>query len=883
MLDRLRAAASRVHGLFSMRRLDREFEQEIETHLAMLAEDLARRGMAPGQALREARIRLGAPAQLRETHRDLRGLPSVETFFRDVRHGLRVLRKSPGFTAVAVLILSVGIGAAITVASIVKVMVLGPLHYPDPGRLVQIWGGERESLLAHAPLSTPDYLDIREQGTAFAESGAFTARLYNLGGDRPEAVRGMACTPGLLRALGVQPVLGRWFSETEGQPGAGRVAILSHRWWSSRLSGDRSAVGQAIRLDGESYTVIGVMPAGFDVLSSVYSNQTTDLWTPLALDRGDGRRNILWLPVIGRLKPGATAQDARAELKTIAARVAKADSGANSGLRRAFWPVSLSLDVVGIAAIRLSWLMGAVWIVLSLASQNVACMLLARGLRRQTEIAVRASMGAGRGHIIRLMLTESALLSVAAGAAGIVLAVICLRALEGVMPPAMAPPGGIRIDGWIAAMAAGISALTALMSGITPALVAARTDFLATLKEGGNNQSGSKASLRRLRRLVIGQIAASLVLVNGAILLSSNYRGLLDKQRSLDSERVLTAGIALNGENYAKPAARMAFWERLLERVRAIPGVEAAAVGSKLPIEMRGSVDVLMEGQPFDPKTPRPFVERPVMSADYFAAAGISLVRGRYPVEADARGTPRNIVINRAMAVRFWPEQDPLGKRLRGNCPNCPWWMVAGVVENVRQRDDAPTQPEMYFPFSESPEREAKLIVRARGDGRFVTTAVQKEMAALDSDLALDHPRTMREEFDSRTQTTRFLTMMVNLFMAVALGLTAIGTYGTLSFHVARRSREFGVRMALGASRGAILRAVFRQAIPWFATGAAVGLAFTILTAEIMRAALDAINPLDAGAVGASVAVVIVPTALAAWLPARRAMRIDPIAALRSE
>jgi putative ABC transport system permease protein len=883
MFDWLRVAASRVHGLFSIRRLDREFEQELENHLAMLAEENVRRGMAPEQALREARLRLGGSTQLRETHRDLRGLPFVERFFKDVRHALRVLRKSPGFTAVAVLILAVGIGAAITIASVMKCLVLEPLPYPDGGRLVQVWGGEREGPFAHAPLSTPDYIEIREQASAFDEMGAFTTRKHNLGGDRPEAIRGVACTPSLLRALGVQPALGRWFEEAEGQPGARRVAIISQGLWTSRYSADLRAIGHDIRLDGQTFTIVGVMPAGFEVVSSMNRNQAADVWTPLVLDRNDNRRNVLWLPVIGRLKPGVTSQMAKAELRAIAARLARAHPEANQIGRRTFWPVSLSLEIVGYPALRLSWLLAAVWVVLSLACQNVACMLLARGLRRQTEIAVRVSMGAARGHIIRLLLTESLLLSLLAGAAGIVLAMLSLRVLAGFLPPGLAPRGGIRIDGWVLLFSVGLSGAATLMSGLAPALVAAKTDFIATLKEGGNHQSGSKASQRRLRRLVIGQIAAALVLVNGAILLATNYRSLLETQRGLASERVLTADIALNGPGYLKPAARIAFWERLIERVRRLPSVQAAAVTTKLPFELRGSVDVLAEGQPYDARIPRPMVERPTMSPGYFTAVGIPLLRGRMPEDADSRTQIQNIVVNRALADLFWPGLNPIGKHLRGNCSKCPWWVVVGLVDNVRQLDDAPALPEMYFPYKELPEPESKLVVRSLGDPRSLTVAIRNEVAALDADVALANVRTMKAEFDSNTQSLRFLTWMVNLFMAVALGLAAIGTYGTLSFYVAQRSREIGVRIALGSSRGAILLVVFRQAARWIGIGAAAGLALTLGMAEILRSMMHAINPLDALSVCASVAVVVVATLLAAWLPAHRAMRIDPMTALRSE
>jgi putative ABC transport system permease protein len=883
MFDRLRVAASRVHGLFSIRRLDREFEQELEGHLAMLTEDNVRRGMNPEAALREARLRLGGPTQLRETHRDLRSLPFVETFFRDVRHGLRALRKSPGFTAVAVLILTLGIGAAITIVSVMKCLVLDPLPYPAAGRLVRVWGGEREGLFAHAPLSTPDYIEIRGQASTFDEMGAFNTRKFNLGGDRPEAISGVACTPSLLRTLGVQPALGRWFAEAEGQPGARRVALLSQGLWTSRFSADPQAIGRDIRLDGQNFTIVGVMAAGFEVVSSMSRNPTADVWTPLVLDRNDNRREVLWLSVIGRLKSGVTSQMAKAELAAIAAGLARAHPGANLAGRRAFWPVSLSVEVVGYPALRLSWLLAAVWVVLSLACQNVACMLLARGLRRQTEIAVRVSMGAARGHIIRLMLTESLLLSLMAGAAGIVLAMLSLKVLAVFLPPGLAPRGGIRIDGWILLFTVGLSGVTALMSGLAPALVAAKTDFIATLKEGGNSQLGSQASQRRLRRLVIGQIAAALVLVNGAILLATNYRSLLETQRQLASDRVLAADIALNGPGYLKPAARVEFWERLIERVRRLPGVQAAAVTTKLPFEVRGAVDVLAEGQPFDARIPRPFVERPTISPGYFTAVGIPLLRGRMLEDADSRAQIQNIVVNRALAGLFWPGQNPLGKHLRGNCSECPWWVVVGLVDNVRQQDDAPALPEMYFPFKEHPEAESKLVVRSLGDPRSLTVAIRSAVAGLDEDIALANVRTMKAEFDSNTQSLRFLTWMVNLFMAVALGLAAIGTYGTLSFYVAQRSREIGVRIALGSSRGAILRVVFQQAARWIGIGAAAGLVLTIGMAEILRSMMHALNPLDSLSVCASVAVVVGATLLAAWLPARRAMRIDPMTALRSE
>jgi putative ABC transport system permease protein len=806
---------------------------------------------------------------------------------QDLRYAVRMLAKSPGFTAVAVLTLALGIGAVTAIVSMIKCLVLDPLPYPAASRLVRIWWDDPSASVLmrdRRPLYAPDYLDLREQATSFEDMGAWAIHRFNLGGDKPESVQGAACSAGLLRTLGVRPALGRWFADAEAQPGMDHVAVIGHGLWSRRFAADPKVIGQAIRLNGQSFTVVGVMPPGFFLASAPWESRPAfDVWTPLVLNRNDrGSNNLL---VAGRLKPGATQQAAETELKTVAGRLALAHPETNQ--KTTFWQAPASVDdLMAGAFIHFAWLLASVWMVLALASKNVAGMLLARGLGRQSEMAVRVSLGAARRHIVRLLLTESLLLSLIAGATGILLAVWSLHVLTGLLPPGLAPRTGVRIDGWMLLFSAGLAGLTALMSGLTPALAAAKTDLMSTLKEGGTSQAGSQASQRRLRQLAIGQILLAIVLVNGAILLSSSYRNLLVTHRALATDQVLTAEITLPGPNYARPEARIALWDQLVGRVRTLPSVSAAAVCSKLPLEWGRFYPVLREGESFDPKTSQPYLTIPqwsTVSPAYFSAMGIPLLKGRLLEDADA-GTPgQHVVINRTMADRLWPGQDPLGQRVRQNAA-VPGWsaIVVGVVGDVRQRSMEGTRPEMYFPYTWIPAPDARLVVRSQGDSRALTGAIRKELAGLDADLALGNVRSMGEVFATNTRSYRFLTAMIDLFMALALGLAAIGVYGTLSFHVAQRSREIGVRIAMGADRRAILLMVLGQAGRWVGIGVAAGLAATLGGAEILRAMVHGTSPLDARSLAAGVAVVLAASLVACWLPAHRATRTQPVEVLRA-
>jgi putative ABC transport system permease protein len=803
----------------------------------------------------------------------------------DLRFALRQLAKSPGFTAVAVLTLALGIAGATVMFGVLKPLALDPLPYPEANRLVQLWATDIADTneVGQMPFSVPDYLDLREQNRSFAEVGCYSMDSFTLGGDSPEKIAGATCTASLARVLGVQPALGRWFTEAEQKSGANRVVVLTHALWQRRFAADPKLLGQTIVLDGQNVTVLGVLPAGVNLYSSWIREGTFEVFRPLVLNREKSSRGGHWLATLGRLKPDVSAATARAELRTFGAQLAKAFPASNA--RVTFRLIPLARQVFGEAMTDAIIQQIAVALVLLLACANVAGMLLARAARRQSEIAVRTALGATRRHIFRLMLAESFVVSVLAGVMGVLLAVWGLDFFQQIAPTEMLARGPTRIDGPVALFAIGLALVTTLLAGLPPTLVAAKTDLLTVLKEGGTQQTGSPARLRHLRWLVVAQIALTLLLVNTALLLSVSYRKILADSTAFVTDRVLTAQVGLVGNAYRSANAKLAFRDRLLDDLRALLGVTAAGVTTKLPFEGGNNTNILVDDEVFDPNASRPDVEISTVSPGYFAATGLSLLRGQLPTDADARTSPQGVLVNRALVDRYWPGRDPLGKTLRGNGAQ-PWFtaQVVGVVENVRQWGaEHPALPEIYFPAATDASSSLLLVLRAEGDAHALVPAIRQHLHQLDPNLALAHPRTMREIVSERTRLRYFQTLLLDGFMAMALLLAAVGLYGTLAFYVAIRTREIGVRVALGATARDIARLVLRQAVRWLLTGAATGLALTLGVGAVLQSTFYETSPLNPLYLVASLFIVATAAAVACWLPARRAMRINPVEALRAE
>ncbi len=802
------------------------------------------------------------------------------TLWRDIRHGFRMLMKDPGFTVVAVLTLGLGIGATSTLFGVFEPLVLDPFPYPRSDRIAYVWSNDG------GPLSAPDFLDFREQNTSFADLGVCWPRRFNLGLDTPSPAYAALCTAGVLRTFGMAPAQGRWIEESDERSGAAQVAVISHALWRRVFAADPAAVGRTIRLDGREFTVVGIMPAEFEFPSPRPGSHDCELWVPFSPMEHDPYRGDHWLVGIGRLKDGVTVEAADAEAKTIGTRLAQAYPDTN--LRTPFLVRSLWRQTTENTASGALLLSGAVLLLLLVACANVASLLLARGTQRQGEFGVRLALGGRRRDVIRLLLSESLLLALLGSGVGIALAYGGLALMRHVIPPVLvmeARREALALSGPVLAFSIALAGITAIWFGLLPAFTAARTPVVETLKGEGRSQTGARLRHRFLRHLVAGQIAVALVLGNGAVLLFSSYLRVLQANRDLAMDQVVTAELALRGDRYAPTDARQNFWQDLLGRVHTLPGVASVAITTKIPLEGGNSTDILVDEEVYDPALRRTDAEQSYISPEYFAAMGIPLLRGRPPGPEDARGAVTGIAVNQTLANKYWPGQDPIGRRIRSNSAQPSFQaVVVGVVGDVRQwGPEQPVLPEIYLPHVPRHQDSMTLVVRTSGAAQAQIPLLRSVVAALDGDLPLANVRTMKDVVGRSTGPRRFLTQLVCLFMVVTVILATVGVYGTLSYMVSQRQREIGIRMALGALRRDVLKFVIRQAGVWVLVGLAIGLALTVALSFPLRSAAYGVDPLNPRLLFLGLIVVGSAAIAACYLPARRAARIDPMVALRHE
>ncbi len=795
----------------------------------------------------------------------------------DLRLALRNLAKSRAFSAVAILTLAVGIGAATAMFSALRALVVEPFSYPRADHLVMVWSGDGW------PLSSPDYFDIHEQATSFVELGVYSPSRVNLGGENAQSVPGVICTPEVLRAFGVPPVLGRFLTPADGEKGAPPAAVISSRLWQQSFASDPGLVGRTIRLNGGNVTVVGIMPASFEFVGPWMRTETCQVWLPLQIKRGDGDRGSHWICGIARLKDGVSVAAADAEVKAIGRRLTAAYPDTNS--KKHFLVRSLRAEMTRDVGSRVWMLFGAVVLVLLVACANVASMLLARNARRQGEFGVRIALGATRNHILRLALAESLLLALAGALAGLIVAFFGIHVLQTIAPVSDARKAAMTLSGRVLAFSLGLTALTAVLAGLPPAFAAMRISVTDLLRTEGRGAAGSRARHHILRGLIIGQIALAFVLANGAALFSASYVKLLAANDKLATEYVLSAETDLRGERYGDKDVRARFCEQWAERVAALPAVTAAGTTTKLPLEGGSNTSLMVNDQVFDPTAERTLAEVSSITPGYFAATGIALLRGRTLESGDAKGDMVGVVVNRALADTCWPGKDPLGMVIRGNNAK-PWFTarVVGVVENVRQwGPEMEPRPELYWTPDRAWGETVFLVVRSPQRASQLAGALRRELAQLDPDLPLARVRTLQEVVNDATQGQRVVTGMVDFFMAAALGLVAVGLYGTLSYHVLQRTREIGVRMAVGAGRRHIVSLVFGQGARWVLTGVSIGVVGALALATLLRAMIYGVDPLNPVSLLVGATAVVAAAALACWLPARRASRVDPMVALRAE
>ncbi|PTX92694.1 ABC transporter permease [Opitutus sp. ER46] len=796
----------------------------------------------------------------------------------DLRLSVRTLAKSRGFALTAVLTLAVGIGAATTIFSALRALVLTPFHFPQSEQLVHVWSGDRW------PLSQADFLDLRQQASCFTAFGVYQPMPVNFGQENAQSVSAISGTADVLRAFGVAPMLGRLLTEADDETGAPPVAIISHALWQQVLGGSRDALGRKVRINGADYQVVGVMPPSFEFVSPWMRADSPQLWLPYAIDPKKARRDNHGLLGIARLKSGVSVAMADAEIKTIGRRLTAQYPESNT--HKKFLVRSLHFEITRGIKNQIWMLSAAVALVLLVACGNVASMLLARSARRQGELAVRVALGAARAHLIRLALLESLVLAATGAALGVALAYGGVEVLRVLTPVSDVRKAAIAVDFFALGFAVVATLVSALLAGLPPALAALRTSPLGAIRSDARGAVGSSQRHRMLRFLIIAQVAVAFVLANGAVLLAASYSRLWEENRLLATDEVVSARIALRGPRYKEDADRVRTWYQIAERVRALPGVTQVGLTSKLPLEGGSNTNVLVNDETYDPTQRRTLVERSSVTEDYFAAMGVRLLRGRLLGAEDRTGDIRGVVVNQEFVTKAWPDKDPIGQLIRGNTSGKPWFTarVVGVVENVKQWSaEAAVQPEMYTTPEGHWGVNACLIVRTARPLDQLAPLLRRELAAIDSELALRQVRTMRQVVGESTQGHRAVAGLVNFFMITALGLVAVGLYGTLSYHVQQRTREIGVRIAIGAVGRDILRLVLVQGGRWVAIGLALGVAGSFALASVLKTLVYHMDGLTLGPVLAAMVAVALAGGIACWLPAFRAARLDPLEALRAD
>lgn len=803
----------------------------------------------------------------------------MENVWKDIRFGLRTLVRNPATSLLAMLTLALGIGANSAIFSVVNRVLLDPLPYPQPDELIVLVESAPKLGFPRFSTSPPNFDDFRRQNRSFEHLSAYRRERLNLTGrEQPEVILGAAVSPDFFRMLKVDPAPGRGFRDEEGRPGQARAAVLSHGLWQRLFGGDPGIVGRPITLNGESYTVVGVAPRGFEL------PRRTEIWVPLALDLANEARGAHFLGVIGRLKSGVGLEKAETEMIGIAARLEKQYPETNSE-----WTVDLiPLREMVVEDIRpiLMILLVAVAFVLLIACANVANLLLARVASRERELAVRAALGASRGRLVRQMLVETALLFVAGGLLGLLLAHWGVKALIALDPENIPRAQEIGVDGRVLAFTFLVSLATGLLFGLVPALSATGRRLYEALKEGGRAMAGGVHG-RLVRNLLVGfEVAVALVLLVCAGLLIQSFARLSGVDPGFKPEGVLTARVSIPELKYPDEERQALFYEQLLERLSAIPGVEQAAAIYPLPLSGSDmSLAFTVEGRPAPPPAEVPSTNIRVISPDYFRAMGIPLVRGRAFEPRDREGAEDVLIINQTMASRIWPGENPLGKRITFGDPADPEWRtVVGVVGDVRHDTlDQEKASEAYWPVAQGPFTDAVLVLRTAGDPVQLAGPLREGVRAVDRDLPLERIQPMEQVVSEALAQSRFKTLLLGLFAGLALGLAAVGVYGVVSYSVAQRTHEMGIRLALGARPGQVRRMVLLQGMRVVLISSAVGLALALYATRFLREQVYGVSATDP-VTFAIVPLVLLAVALVANLvPALRATRVDPLEALRYE
>jgi putative ABC transport system permease protein len=865
------------------KRADQELEEEIRTHLELETQEKIEEGFSPEEARDVARRRFGNQTLLREVSREMWGFRSIETLLQDLRFGIRMFLKSPGLTAVLILTIALGIGLNSALFSVVNTLLLNPLPFPDADRLIIAWTRSAKISSNRLGVTPEEFEDWRKQTQSFAGITALDGTLFNLSGtDEPERIQAGRVSTNFFSVFGIKPALGRDFLPEEGDLKSGRVVILGHSVWQRRFNADPSLIGRTITLNDLPYVVIGILPPEFRFPKIHEGIPGLELWTPLPLEFLP-YRGAPYLYVFARLKPGLPLETAQAELNTIARRLEIAYPQTHSG--KSVYLVPLQEQVVGKVRLSLLVLFGAVIVVLLIACANVSNLLMARATARRREMALRLAIGASRLRLIRQLLTEGTLLAMAGGGLGLLIAFFAKPLLLSFSGQSIPRADEVVIDTRVLLFTLSLSVIIGLVFSVLPAVQASGLNPNQFLKEGAKPGTAGKSGNRLRGLLIVIQVALALVLTIGAGLLTRSFLTLLSVDPGFEPKKVLTFELFLSPKKYG-PAQGAGFYQQLAEKLDALPGVDAAGAVNALPLGGgEFTWTFFIEGrQP--PDAPLGRVDYRVVTPDFFRTIGVPLKRGRIFTEQDGQEATPVGIINEAMARRYWPDEDPIGKRFRMQAPInvMPWTTIVGIVGDVKHAGlDQDPSPAVYRPHQQNPRIDMTVVMRTQSEPLTLANSARNQVREMDKDLPISNLREYTYFVSKSVAQRRFAMLLLTGFASLALLLALFGIYGVLSYSVSLRTQELAIRQALGARSRDVMALVVKQGMSLVLVGIIIGLTTAFGVTRVMTNMLYEIKPLDLTTFVTVAFLISSVAALACYLPARRASRVDPMVALRSE
>ena len=887
MFEWLRILASKIRALLSKRRLDEDFAEELQTHLAILTNENIGRGMTLEEASGAARLRLGGLTQLGEAHRELRGLPLVETLFEDIRYALRTLQKSPGFTVVAVLTLALGIGANTAIFSMARGFLLKPLSLPHLDRLVAIGELQANDRNDTIRVSPANYLDWASQSQSFERISAFYWESVNLSSvGAPQEAQGIHVSTDFFEALGVKPLLGRTFLPEEDRAGHDQEVVLTRGLWERQFGGDQKVVGKTVRINGRPYTVVGVMD------KDCKFPQTVELWVPLALDpKAQHNRNDRYLQAMAHLKPGVAREKAEAEIKTISLRLSERYPQTNRDWSAQVIPLREYAMFRGSAPF-LFLLMGAVGFVLLIACANVANLLFARAMGRRREIAVRAALGATQWRVVQQLLSESLVLGLLGAGAGLLLAQWAIYMIRANMPPELerfvSGWDQIRLDSPVFVYAMAVAAAAGVSAGLAPAFQSRRPDLNEMLKEGARNSSDGRSGRRLRSAFVVAQVSLALVLMVGAGLMVKGFRALLDTNRRFQPESLLTLRLILpDTPAFKDPHHRAAFYKETLRQLATLPGVRSVAMVTGFPFSgLMNNGIFSIDGQPPTGAGAQRFAVTKDISPNYFETMGAPFVAGRMFSDLDGPDSAPVALVSERLAKLYWPNESPLGHRIKMGAEGSsdPWLTIVGVVGDIKYAwGSSSPEPTVYQPYSQAPQYYMAFGLRTAGDPASLVSAARFAVARVSTDQPIFEVKTLDGVIRENSLPIAYVAVMMAVAGVLALLLASVGVYAVMAYSVAERSHEIGVRMVVGARPAEVMQLVLRRGFRLMLLGFALGLPCAFGLAYLEANLLTGVSAKDFWTLSWVSALLAAVSLLACYIPARRAIRVDPMVAMRYE